>query len=140
MVGVTTFSNAGVILEGEPKSGSSVGYDKLYVAGLVRSVDGTSTNFSTSVLARGGTTADGVVVEVPTDKGSDDDPDADLIFAPGDVIHTAANQPIGTIKSISAFDTDHQDLIFENPIETTVLDNIELYNINPIKLILNFEK
>ena len=136
----STFTNAGMVMEGEPKSGSSVGYDKLYVAGLVRSVDGTSINFSTSVLARGGTTADGVAVEVPTDKGSDDDPDADLVFAPGDVIHTLANQPVGTVKSISAFDTDHQDLVFEDPIGPTISDNSELYIINPIKLILNFEK
>ena len=126
-----------LILEGEPNSGDTIGLDTLYVAGIAR---GANYNFSTTVLSRGGTTADGSVAIVATDKGSNDDPDADLIFAPGDVLHTTANGLIGTVKSIAAFGSSKQDITFESAIANNVDDNDEIFNISPITLRLHFEK
>lgn len=127
----------GLILEAEPNSGDTKGTDTLYVAGIARTAD---FNFSTTVLSRGGTTADGSVAVAATDKGANDDPDADLIFAPGDVIHGATNGLVGTVKSIADFDTNNQAITFESAIANTLADNDELYNISPITLILHFEK
>jgi len=126
----------GLVLEAEPNSGDTVGLDTLYVAGIARG----AMNFSTTVLSRGGTTADGSVAVAATDKGGDDDPDADLIFAPGDVIHGSTNGLVGTIKSIAAFATNNQAITFTSAIANTLADNDELYNISPITLILHFEK
>ena len=130
--------NAGggsLVLSGEPNSGDNVGFDTIYVAGVAQG----DLNFSTTVLARGGITADGTSV-VPTDAGSDDDPNADLVFQPGDIIHTATDQLLGTIKSISAFDTNHQDIILTSGFDVDVANNAELYNISPIRFEFSFEK
>ena len=125
-----------LVLEGEPESGDNVGYDTLYVGGLVTE---NALDLGTTVITRGAISADNTTT-IPTDKGSDDDPDAELIFAPGDVIHTATDDVLGTISSISAFDTNHQDIILTANNVGAIADNEELYNINPIRLILSFEK
>ena len=126
----------GLVLEGEPDSGSNVGYDTLYVGGICTE---NGLSFGTTVLVRGAISADNTTT-IPTDKGSDDDPDAELVFAPGDVIHTATDDVVGTISSISAFDTDHQDIILTANNVGAIADNEELFNINPVKIILSFEK
>ena len=124
-----------VILEGEPNSGDNVGYDTLYIAA---SISGAGVGFGTTVLTRGAVSAD--ATSVPTDKGSDDDPDADLIFAVGDIIHSATDDVLGELTSIAAFSTNNQALGFSAGTTETVADNEELYNINPIRIILSFEK
>jgi len=131
---LTAATQAGLVLQGEPDSGSSVGYDTLYIAGISKG----ALDFSTTVLARGGEAAGVRVVE--TDKGSDNDPDAELIFAPGDVLHSATNDVLGTVKSIAAFGSSKQDITFTAPTTDIIADNEEIYNINPITLILQFEK
>ena len=125
-----------MVLQGEPNSGSNVGFDTLYIAGLCAEAN---LSFGTTVLVRGAITADNTTT-IPTDAGSNDDPDADLIFAPGDVIHTATDDVVGTISSISAFDTNHQNIILTANNVGAIADNEELFNINPIRLILSFEK
>ena len=113
--------NGGVgnlVLTGEPESGDNVGYDTIYVAGISQG----ALDFST------------------TDKGSNDDPDADLIFQPGDVIHTGTDDALGTIQSIAAFGSSKQDITLTSGFDVDVADNEELYNLNPIKLIFSFEK
>ena len=99
----TALDGRAVVLQGEPDSGSNVGYDKLYVAGIAKA----AFNFSTTVLARGGEAAGVTVVE--TDAGSDDDPNAELVFVPGDVLHSATDDVLGTVKSIAAFGSSKQD-------------------------------
>ena len=123
-----------LVLQGEPNSGINVGYDKLYVAGISKA----AFDFSTTVIARGGESAGVTVVE--TDKGTDDDPDADLIFVPGDVLHSVTDDVLGTVKSIAAFGSSKQDITFTAPIPDAIADNEEIYNVNPIRLIFSFEK
>jgi hypothetical protein len=123
------------VLEGEPNSGTNVGYDTIYVAGSTGGV----LSFGTTVLTRGAVTDDTTLI-VETDKGTNDDPNADLIFAVGDVIHTGTDDVLGTIGSIGAFDTNNQPITFTAPITDDLGDNEELFNVNPIRLILSFEK
>jgi len=124
-----------MVLEGEINSGDNVGYDTLYVGGITAE---SGHDFRTTVLARGGEVAGVTVVE--TDKGSDDDPDADLIFAVGDVIHGKTDAVMGTIASIAAFGSNKQDITFEAATPAILDDNEELVNINPIRVILSFER
>ena len=129
--------NGGVgnlILTGEPESGDNVGYDTIYVAGITQG----ALDFSTTVLARGGEAAGVTVVE--TDKGTNDDPDADLIFQPGDVLHSGTDDVLGTVASIAAFGSSKQDINFTAGTSAIIADNEEIYNINPIKLIFSFER
>ena len=126
-----------LVLTGEPNSGSTKGLDELYVAGVYKSG---GVNFSTTALARGGVTADGSIATLDTDNGSDGDPNAERTFAPGDVIHTVANGLVGTVKSIAAFGSNKQVITFESPIANDVADDAELFNINPIRILLHFEK
>ena len=121
-----------LVLEGEPHTGDNVGYDTLYVAGAC----GGAMSFGTTVLTRGAVEA--AATTVPTDKGSADDPAADLIFAVGDVIHSAVDDVLGEITGINAFSTNSQILRFAS--SAAVDDNREVFNVYPIKLVLSFEK
>jgi len=127
-----------MVLQGEPESGTNVGYDKLYIAGICAE---TNISFGTKVLVRGAITADNTTT-IPTDiAGSPDgDPNAETIFAVGDVIETGTGDTVGTIASISAFDTDHQDIILTANNVEAIADDEELFNVNPIKVILSFER
>ena len=125
-----------VVLQGEPDSGTTIGFDKLYIAAC--SGDN-NRSYGTTVLVRGAISADSTTT-IPTDAGSNDDPDAENKFAVGDVIETGTGDTVGTIASISAFDTDHQDIILEANNVEAIADNEELFNVNPIKIILSFER
>jgi len=125
-----------VVLQGEPNTGTTKGFDRLYIAAC--SGDN-SRSYGTTVLVRGAITADNTTT-IPTDAGSDDDPNAENVFAVGDVIETGTGDTVGTIASISAFDTDHQDIILTANNVEAIADNEELFNVNPIKIILSFEK
>ena len=124
-----------VVLAGEANSGVNVGYDTLYIAGIAGN---TGIDFGTTVLARGGEAAGVLVVE--TDKGSNDDPNADLIFAVGDVLHSGTDDVLGTIASIAAFGSSKQDITFEAVTPDVIADNEELLNIHPVQIILSFER
>ena len=126
-----------IVLQGEPESGENVGFDTLYIGAAAG--NSSSFDFGTTVITRGAITDDTTTV-VPTDKGSDDDPNADLIFAVGDVIHTGTDDVVGIVSSIAAFGSSKQDITFTAGITADLADNEELFNINPIRIILSFEK
>ena len=111
-------------------------FNTFYIAGVA----GNAIDFGTTVLARGAATANGSLAVVETDAGSNDDPDAELIFAPGDVLHSGTDDVLGTVDSIAAFGSSKQDITFTSAIAATIADNEEIYNINPIRLILQFER
>mgnify|MGYP003117983936 CR=1 FL=1 len=127
-----------IVLEGEPDSGTNVGFDKLYLGAIAAT---SNISFGTKVLTRGAITADNTTT-IPTDlQGSaDSDPNAETIFAVGDVIETGTGDTVGTIASISAFDTNHQDIILTANNVEAIADDEELFNVNPIKVILSFER
>ena len=143
------------VLQGEPESGTNVGYDKLYLGVITAG----ALNFSTEVDI--GPSA-GVDIS-----GSDgtfdviDGTDPRLCFAPGDVLHAQDDIIVGEIASLDA-----NNITFKFSGEATasgtsytvpatlaawriqngagtagdLLENDELYNINPVTFILSFER
>ena len=151
-----------IILEGEPNTGISVGYDKLYIAGMNEGA--ADWDFGTAVE----TTAleDISAMSVATigagsalDDGSGGSASANTKFEPGDIIYTEGNRPLGEIASLNAttitFKHDgskqyhaNGEVLYTNPAnfaawQADTLDvaaNVELYNLHPLKLILHFER
>ena len=124
-----------LVLQGEPTSGDNVGFDTIYIAGIA----GAAFDFGTTVLVRGAIAADNTIT-IPTDAGSNDDPNADLIFAVGDVLETGTGDTVGTISSIAAFGASKQDITLTANNVEGIADNEELFNVNPIRLVLSFER
>lgn len=116
----------GIILQGEPESGTNVGYDKLYVAGV--SVDGTPT-FASTVTCTGVQATSQAVLTVGTIH-------ATKVFSVGDVLHDEDDRLLGTVKSV---DGTTQMTMTAN-LENATVNAKDVYCINPITLILQFEK
>ena len=119
--------NNGLILQGEPDSGTNVGYDKLYVAAIAKAVHlwGAST-----MTVDGGMSTSSPVLTV-----------ADLSpvlsgVSPGDVLRDEDGLLFGTVKSI---DSATQITMEDNLVATSTDDKV-VYNTTPITLILSFEK
>ena len=144
-----------IVLEGEPNSGTSVGYDKLYVAMIAEG----AFDFTTAAeISQAITIADNT--------GSFADADVEgtelnLVFAPGDVIHAADDIIIGEVDTVAAaamtfkfngqatasgtnytVPADLAAFVTQNGAGTAgdLADGDELINVNPIKIILHFEK
>lgn len=127
----------GVILNnGQVNSGTNVGYDKYYVAGVA---NGALDFRSINAIAED-TAAEAAASQVITMDGSS--MDVREHFIDGDVVHigTSAGEPaadslIGTIASADS--TTQITLDAVSP--TLLVDGDVLYNIHPIRLILHFE-
>ena len=124
-----TSSFLGAILQGEPNSGTNVGYDKLYCGG----VGGASNNwdFATGVILNDADdVAEGDTALVT------DGVDADKVFAPGDIIlKHDSDTVVGTIKSVSA-----NLITLESGSGVAISDDDELMNARPVTVILGFEQ
>jgi hypothetical protein len=121
--GAGSNQDPGLVLQGEPESGTNVGYDKLYIA----STCGTY-NFASTVQVATETATSTTAVVVKTTS-------ALITFAAGDVLHDEDDQVIGTIKSI----TDATNIVLESNAASVSAVNKDLYNINPVKIILCFD-
>ena len=114
-----------LVLEGEPESGTNVGYDTLYIASTCGALDFRSGMQVNEANFGAGTqttiTVDGV--------------DATLAFAPGDVIHAHDDAVLGTVKSI----TNATTIVLESANTAAIENNDFLYNITPVKVILCFD-
>jgi|TARA_R110000822_G_C15195184_1_gene481779 hypothetical protein len=144
-----------IVLEGEPNSGTNVGYDKLYVGMIAEG----AFDFTTAAeISQAITIADNT--------GSFADADVEgtelnLVFAPGDVIHAADDIIIGEVDTVAAaamtfkfggeattsgtnytVPADLAAFVTQNGAGTAgdLADGDELINVNPIKIILHFEK
>ena len=126
-----------LVIQGEPDSGDNVGYDTIYLGAIT----GAAHDFGTTVLVSNAIAADNTTV-IPTQATSDgdDDPNAELKFAVGDVIHSATDDELGTIASIAAFGSGAQNITLTANNVDAIADNEEIFNINPIRIILSFEK
>ena len=119
-----------IVLEGEPDTGTNVGYDKLWIGGIAKgAIDFTSlTRINNGTLNGSVFTVDGT--------------DPRLFLAVGDFItatttaDTSVSKALGTIASMA----DANTITLETTTENAILDNDFIYNRNPIKLILSFEK
>ena len=119
-----------LVVDLDPISGTHVGYDKLYVAGLQVS----ARNYNTNVLADGGVTASSAQSKTITVKTTD----ATLLFSPGDQVYVMdLDTPIpGNLTKVEA-----TTLTFDTANTTVdITDGDELINANPIRIRLGFEK
>ena len=125
--GVDGFTNTNsVVLQGEPNSGSNVGYDKLYCALMAKATH----NWGASTITVNGTPATTTSVMTVADV------DAFLMFAPGDVIYDEDDRLMGTVKSIDSA----TQITFENNLANAGVNDKVLYNASPITLVLSFEQ
>ena len=113
-----------IVLQGEPESGTNVGFDKLYVASTCGQYNFAST---VQVSTETATSTSALVVK---------NIDARVAFAVGDILHDEDDQLIGTIKTI----TDATNIVLEENAASVSAVNKDLYNISPVKIILSFEK
>lgn len=128
-----TASNLGIgavshVLQGEPESGTNVGYDKLYCALVAKATHA----YTTSTLNVNGAHASGTTGAVLTVATID----ARLAFAAGDVIHDEDDQLVGTVKSVD----DATTITLEDNIANSVADGKHLYNSSPIVIQASFRK
>ena len=114
-----------VVLEGEPASGTHVGVDKLYLGGIaVGALD-----FRSTVQCDGIQATSQAVLTVKTTSALTN-------FAVGDVLHDEDDRAMGTVLTV---DSATQMTMKANLANATV-DNKDLYNINPITVIMSFER
>ena len=133
-----TASQPNLLLTPKPETGTNVGYDKLYVAAVAEGAFffGASLN----AIAED-TDADHADSKVITMDGSG--MDVREHFIDGDVVHIgttvgtpAADSLIGTVASADSA----TQITLDDVSPTALVDGDILYNINPIRLILHFEK
>ena len=128
--GDARIANPHFLLFGEPESGTNVGYDKLYIAGIAAA----ASDFTSLVRINNGT-LDGDTFTV-------DGLDPRLTFAVGDVIaatttaDTSVSKSLGTIKSMP----DANTIVLETTTENAILNDDFIYNTAPIKIELQFER
>ena len=123
----STVSSSELVLEPNGNSGANVGVDKFYVAGLAAG----SIDF-TSVLTVNETDFGAAAQTVITT--ADLNPQLNLI--PGDVIHAEDDAVLGTILTV-----DSSTQITLTAANTAAIEDDDvLYNINPIEIILHFQK
>ena len=114
----------GLILESSPNSGGTTGTDRFYVGGLAGG----------ALDLTAGTTVDGTpgTGQANLDVTGDD---ATTVFAAEDVIHDEDDRLMGTIASL-----DSDDIVMAANLANAGVNAKKIYNINPIRIILHFEK
>jgi len=125
-----TYLNGGVgntiVLQGEPNSGSNVGYDKLYCALIAKATH----NWGPSTIAVDGISPiTGKTLTVQT-------VGANITFAPGDVLYDENDRLMGTVESIDSA----TQITMKDNLALASVDDAVLYNASPISLILSFEQ
>jgi hypothetical protein len=145
-----------IVLEGEPDSGTNVGYDKIYVAMITEGAFDFSTGVAITSAGFDSSAGDGTISVF-------DGTDPTLVFAPGDVLHAQDNVVCGEVASIAAAGAASAAITFQfsggdtlSETDYTVPANLEawiedfkgedlaeddeLFNVNPVKITLHFEK
>jgi hypothetical protein len=121
-VGNTITTNEGLMIPGQSDG-------KIYVAGMCGV--GQTPNFTSTLTVNESNFGAGTQTVITVA-----DKDVRTVFAAGDVIHAADDAVLGTIKSV---DSDTQITLTAANTDAIEDDDV-LYNINPITLILGFEK
>ena len=125
-----------MVLSPEPCSGTNVGYDTIYVAGIAKAI------FDWRSTVEVKTTRDADDIEDGTTKKLEVTAKSALVnFSIGDVLRDEDELVLGEIKSIEGAD----DLTFLDETVGTDISDIhtdgkKVYNIHPISLIFGFER
>ena len=117
----------GVVLQGEPNSGTNVGYDKLYVAAIAKDTH----NWGASTMECG----TGLATTSPTLAVTDLSPILSGI-GPEDVLRDEDANLLGTVKSVDSATSMTMQANLGNASAAGKI----VYNTTPITLILSFEK
>ena len=120
-------SSPGLIVTGDPVSGTNVGYDKIYVAGIALG----ALNFSTNVLLN---QAGNQAATTTTTTLTVDGAHATKVFEVGDVIQAMDLAAIGTIQSLTTTS------ITVDLCEAGLTDDDEILTTSPVKIKLGFEQ
>jgi len=123
----STVSSSELVLEPNGNSGANVGVDKFYVAGLAAG----ALDFRSALTVNEsnfGAAAQTVITVA--------DLDARLYLVPGDVVHAEDDAVLGTILTVNG--STEVTLTAANT--AAIEDDDVLYNINPIEIILHFQK
>jgi len=119
-----------VILQGEPNTGTTTGYDKIYVAAFCKA----GIDFSTGVKPD-------AVAATSTDTISVDGVDPRKCFQIGDTVYTNTDDtPLGTVKSMSDDGDSTYQIVLNANLAAQVEDNEEIVNANPIRITFGFEQ
>jgi len=125
-----------LIVQGDPTTGDNVGFDTIYVGMIANgSFDFTSINVINDADINSTEVTDVVMAGSSMDVREH--------FAVGDVLHAQDDVLLGTVKSITDAATGPITLTSATSgagDATTVANGDTIYNINPIKIILGFEK
>ena len=114
-----------MVLQGEPNSGSNVGYDKLYCALIAKATH----NWESTLDINGTMSTSSPTLTVDTI-------DARLACAPGDVLYDEDELLLGTVKSVDSA----TQITMESNLSNASSNNKKIYNASPITLVLSFEQ
>jgi len=126
-----------LILQGDVTTGDNVGFDTIYVAIFSQSADNTFESINVINDADINSTTPTAIVMAGTGM------DVREHFAVGDVLHAQDDVLLGTVASIDDAATGPINLTTATSgagDATTVANGDTIYNINPIKLVLGFER
>jgi len=121
----STVSSSELVLEPNGNSGTNVGVDKFYVAGLAAG----ALNFVTTVTVDGTPATNQKNLDVA-------DLNPALFMAVGDVVHDEDDRLMGTIAVL----TDSTNVLMVDNLALAGVNDKLIYNINPIEIILHFQK
>ena len=125
-----------LILEGNITTGDNVGFDTIYVGIYSQNADNTFGGPSLNTIAEA-SFAEGTQTVITFDDGSAGGTmDVREHFAVGDVLHAQDDAVLGTVASA---DSATQITLTAANTEA-IAENDVIYNINPIKLVLGFER
>jgi len=116
-----------VVVSSDPNSGTNVGYDRIYVAGITMG----ALNFSTNVLLNDG---DDQAATTTTTTLTTDGAHATKVFEVGDIIQAMDLAAIGTITALTTTS------ITVDLCEGALVDDDEILTTSPVKLKLAFEQ
>ena len=117
-----------IVIQGEPDSGTNVGYDKIYIGGISAG----AIDYRSLIRINNGT-LDGDTFTV-------DGADPRLSLRPGDVIIAtpdhSTTRTLGTIKSMP----DANTIVLDATTENAVVNDDYIHNYSPITINLHFER
>ena len=115
-----------LVLQGEPDSGTNVGFDTIYVAAMSHATH--NWGVSTMKVSTETTTSSPVIIVKTLN--------ALISVGHGDILRDEDDQLLGTVKTVDSA----TQITLEEPNTAAIEDGDELYTINPIKIILSFER
>ena len=114
-----------LVMEGQPESGTNVGYDKVYVAAISKA----NHNWESTMNLNGASSTSSPTLTVQTIS-------ALANLAPGDLLADEDGLALGTVKTVDSA----TQVTLESDCASVSADEKKVYNENPIILKLHFER